>query len=68
MPFNKHALITTEEAAKYLGLKKNTLEKYRSIGNMGPKYHRVGATAIRYKIIEIDEWVESCSPNESCFE
>ncbi len=61
MPSN-NKYINTKEAAHYLGLAVNTLEKYRSIGNKGPKYYRISKSAIRYKVSDLDTYME-----ENCF-
>ncbi len=52
------ACITTLEAAVYSGLSESTLEKARRIGS-GPTYVRPGRRAVRYRIIDIDEHMES---------
>lgn len=57
MPHTQTRLLNTKEAAKYLGLAKNTLEKYRSIGNVGPKYLRVGRRKILYRISDLEEFL-----------
>lgn len=38
----------TPEAAKYIGIKTNTLEGWRS-KNKGPKFHRIGRLVIYFK-------------------
>ena len=51
-------LITTAQAAQYLGLKtKNTLEHWRS-ARRGPAFVRVGA-AIKYRIADLEQWLEA---------
>lgn len=59
MPDNESRYITTQEAAAYLQLAKNTLEKYRSIGNKGPKFYRINGSRVRYKFSDLDEYMES---------
>lgn len=54
----KTACITTLEAAVYSGMSESTLEKARRIGT-GPTYVRPGARAVRYRIIDIDEHMDS---------
>lgn len=50
-------LLTTKEAADMLGLKANTLERWRTFGT-GPAYERVG-NAIRYRPSDIESWLKS---------
>jgi predicted DNA-binding transcriptional regulator AlpA len=52
------ACITTLEAAVYSGMSESTLEKARRIGT-GPVYVRSGARAVRYRLVDIDEYNES---------
>ncbi|MBY8829818.1 helix-turn-helix transcriptional regulator [Hephaestia mangrovi] len=47
--------LTTVEAAAYVGLAKNTLEKMRSYGD-GPKYIKY-RRSVRYRIKYLDAWV-----------
>ena len=46
--------LTTDQAARYLGLALRTLEKMRSEGR-GPRFRRHGRY-IRYHIAELDAW------------
>lgn len=48
---------TTKEAAKYLGLKRTTLEAWRCRGG-GPRYLKLGRS-VRYRLSDLDAWVES---------
>jgi len=50
-------LLSTQAAADYLGLVKGTLENWRTAG-LGPPYIRVGPRAIRYKLSDLDAWLE----------
>ena len=52
-------LHTTPEAADYLGLSKNTLNRWRHTGD-GPRFVKLGR-AVRYRREDLDEWVASCS-------
>ena len=48
--------LRTQQAAEYLGLKKATLEFYRSRGG-GPRFLKLGGTrAVRYLRADLDEW------------
>ena len=46
------------EASVYSGLSESTLEKARTIG-CGPEYVRAGSRAVRYRMIDIDDYMES---------
>jgi excisionase family DNA binding protein len=50
-------MLSTEEAAKYCGLSKRTLEKWRVEGG-GPRYVKLGRS-VRYRPTDINEFVES---------
>jgi len=51
-------LVSTHEAAKYLGnLKTNTLEGWRVRG-YGPRYIKVGRL-VRYALADLDTYIES---------
>jgi excisionase family DNA binding protein len=56
------ALMTTEEAAKYLGYSEYTLRQSRSTGLLGgmntPKFIRLGQKSIRYKEEDLKAWVD----------
>ena len=49
--------LTTREAAVYSGLSESTLEKARIIGG-GIPFVRAGNRAIRYRMIDIDQYME----------
>ena len=44
------------DAAVYLGLSKDTLERYRRLG-AGPRFTRVSSKCIRYDVRALDEWM-----------
>lgn len=50
-------LLTTEQTAWVLGLKKRTLERWR-IEGCGPKYLRLSARCIRYRQSDLDAWLD----------
>lgn len=53
-------LLNTEEAAKRLGVAKNTVEKWRMTGRRDdntPRFVKIG-TAVRYDPDELDAWIE----------
>jgi excisionase family DNA binding protein len=50
-------VMTTIEAAEYVGLKKPTMERSRFLGQ-GPAYCKLGG-AVRYRKKDLDEWLDS---------
>jgi excisionase family DNA binding protein len=50
------AVMTTREAAEYLGVSKSFLEHRRAAGRP-PAYFKVGAR-VRYRMIDLDAYVE----------
>ncbi len=50
-------LLNTAQAAEYLGLAKQTLHQKRVSGG-GPRFCKIGR-AVRYRIEDLDIWVES---------
>ena len=55
--------LTTEQAARYLGLSRQALEKMRRQGR-GPRYRKHGRY-VRYHIADLDAWSESRSRNRT---
>ena len=51
-------LLTTAQAAAFLGYKPRMLEGRRARGD-GPNYIRLSARAVRYRVADLDAWVES---------
>lgn len=54
---NDNELLTTDEAARLLAMKPQTLRKWRVDGT-GPKYVRVGARAVRYTRRALNAYIE----------
>lgn len=52
------SLYNTSEAANYLGLSKAFLERDRWAGARIP-YIQVGARAVRYRLIDLEKYIES---------
>ncbi len=52
----KPALLTTEEAAEYIGMSKSFLERDRWAGARIP-FVRVGSRAVRYRAEELDRYL-----------
>lgn len=55
--YNPDPLLTTKEAATYLGLKPCTLEKWRCQG-IGPEWERIGTKSIRYHLSALDACIK----------
>lgn len=53
-----NGLLTTMEAAALLGFTPRLLELRRSKGG-GPKYVRISARGIRYRIEDLESWIAS---------
>ena len=51
-------LLKTEAAARLIGLRANTLCKWRLTGE-GPPFVRIGPRAIAYREVDVSEWLES---------
>lgn len=61
------ALLTPEEAARFLNIKARTLEKWRQKGT-GPAYHRLGTRCVRYSLSDLQAWLQghrSASTNQT---
>lgn len=52
-------LLTTAQAADWLGLSPRTLERYRVTGE-GPKFRKIGRW-VRYTEADLEAWLESCT-------
>lgn len=50
-------LLTETEAAQYLSLTKRALQAWRCQGR-GPRFVKVSARAIRYRLSDLETWVE----------
>lgn len=57
-----HALLNTREAAAFLNLRPCTLEKWRSKGK-GPKYTKLGSKAVRYRVCDLELFVQGGCEN-----
>ena len=51
-------ILRTPEAARYVGLKTGTLEKFRAQGG-GPPFVRIGARVVGYDVRALDAWIDS---------
>ena len=56
---NWKRLLTTREAAVYLGIGISTLEQSRVTGKFGIPYVKLGSRAIRYRIEDLDNYLSS---------
>ncbi|MGA2990097.1 MAG: helix-turn-helix domain-containing protein [Candidatus Korobacteraceae bacterium] len=50
--------LTPQRAAKYLGISEAALRLWRSQGQ-GPRFFRAGEKLVRYRIRDLNEWIES---------
>jgi len=50
--------LTTAQAAAVVGLRKNTLEKFRCFGG-GPPYVKIGKKSVRYRRMDLESWLET---------
>lgn len=55
----RESLLTTPQAADFLGLAAPTLESWRCRGTAGPRYVRLSKRAVRYRAADLDEWVRA---------
>ena len=53
----RNDLLTTEEAAEYVGTSPRTLERYRVTGE-GPRFLKVGRKVL-YRLADLDAWLET---------
>jgi predicted DNA-binding transcriptional regulator AlpA len=53
--------MTAPEAARYVGLSESYLAKLRmdTAPDAGPKFLRIGQRTIRYRAVDLDEWMRS---------
>lgn len=59
---SKHDLISTEQAAKYLGVSTRTLANWRCFGTPNIPYSKIGRI-IRYRLEDLDAYIEKHSHN-----
>ncbi len=50
--------LTPTQAAKYVGISEAALRLWRAEGK-GPRFFRAGQKLIRYRRIDIDQWIEA---------
>jgi len=51
------SLLTERQTARYLNFTQRCLQAWRQRGG-GPKYVRISSRAIRYRKIDLDDWIE----------
>jgi excisionase family DNA binding protein len=51
-------LLTTQEAADYLGLSETTLRIWRG-EDRGPRWIKINYRTIRYRLSDIDDWLKT---------
>ncbi|MGI9276427.1 MAG: helix-turn-helix transcriptional regulator [Endozoicomonas sp.] len=56
------AALNTEQAAKYIGTSKSELDKSRISGDLGgrmpPQFFRIGKKIVRYRVVDLQHWLE----------
>ena len=50
-------LVTADSAARHLDLSKQTLARWRQVGK-GPRFVRISQTCVRYRLDDLEAWVE----------
>lgn len=55
-PMENQIVLNDVQAARYLGLSPQTLRNYRSCGNKGPAYHKLGSRCV-YKISDLEKYL-----------
>lgn len=63
MSANQREKMRAAAAAKYIGVSRSTLAKWRMNGK-GPPHHRCGPRIVFYYRDEIDAWQEDCDRRE----
>jgi predicted DNA-binding transcriptional regulator AlpA len=58
MEHTEKLLLTEAEAARRLGFSPRFLQQRRYKGD-GPRFVKVSARAVRYRLIDLDEWAEA---------
>lgn len=52
-------LLTTTEAAAHIGVAPSTLAHWRSAGEPHPPAVRLGRRSLRYRVADLDAWLEA---------
>jgi hypothetical protein len=58
---NDFSYVTSEEAARLLGLNPKTLANWRSAGD-GPRFYRPSPKLVLYSIEDLNAWIERDGP------
>lgn len=53
-----HDSFTPRQAAEYIGMSDSTLRGWRAKGK-GPRFYRVSERLIRYRVKDVDAWIEA---------
>ena len=56
--FRKRVLLTTAEAAEFIGKSEPALSMMRHKCE-GPKYYKIGRS-VRYDLQDLEDWIDSC--------
>ena len=59
------SLVDEKEAGRFLGLTDRTMQAYRHRGG-GPRYIRLSSRCLRYRRIDLREWVEGRMRSSTC--
>ena len=57
LPNDEQRLLSESQAARHLAVSPRTLRNWRTRGN-GPKFVKVSARCIRYRVKDLSEWTE----------
>lgn len=56
---NSTPLLTPKQVAVILGVTEWCLRNWRHLGTKGPKFVKLGERFVRYRQVDVDEWIES---------
>jgi len=59
----QNEIMTTAQAAQFLGLRTNTLEIWRYRGT-GPQYLKLGR-AVRYRLSDLEDFIQACTKQKT---
>ncbi len=54
----KDPMLSTKQAAEFLGISRRTLEKFRMTGG-GPRYVAISGRCVRYDPADLEAWLDS---------
>lgn len=65
MAQNEESLLTEKQVSAMLGLKQRTLQQWR-LERKGPKFIKLTARVIRYKLNDVQDWLLKVQNDQSC--